>query len=67
MACRRPDDDPNGFGHFDNEFLKFVLYLVREARFAFEAAVASKWLTWWTCSMVLGVPASWLIKTHWLH
>lgn len=64
MASHRPDDDPNGFGHFNNEFLKFLLYLVREIRLAFEAAAASKWVTLWVCSMVLGVPASWLIKTY---
>jgi hypothetical protein len=63
---KKPDDDNDGFGHFDSEILKFLLYLVREVRFAFEAAAASKWLTWWTVSAVVG-GSSWMIKTHWLH
>lgn len=55
MVRRRPDDDPTGVGHFENESLKFLLCLAREIRLAFEAAVASKWVTWWLiCSVALG-------------
>lgn len=67
MARRKPDDDDDGFGHFDNEILKFLLYLVREVRRFFEAAVANKWVAWWMCSTALGGSTSWLIKTHWFH
>lgn len=51
---RRSDDDPTGFGHFDNELLKFVLCLVREARLAFEAAAASRWVAWGSVLWLLG-------------
>ena len=54
------------FGHFKSEPMKFVLYLVRELRFAFEAAAASKWVTWWTCSAVVVGSASWVTKSLFL-
>lgn len=63
---RKPrKDNDDEFGHFKSETLKFVLYLVRELRFAFEAAAASKWVTWWTCSAVLVGSAPWV--THLFH
>jgi hypothetical protein len=64
----RKDDDDN-FGKFKNENLKFLLCLVRELRFAFEAAAASRWLTWWICVVLLG-SVSWATKSlpsSWLH
>lgn len=65
MARRRREDEDMGcFAEVKSDRLKFVLYLVREARLAFEAAAASRWVTWWTCSVVVGGSASWLIKTH---
>jgi hypothetical protein len=36
---------PDDFGHFRGEPLKFLLYLVRELRFAFGAAAASRRVT----------------------
>ena len=61
---RKPrKDDHDDFGHFKNETLKFVLCLVRELRFAFEAAAASKWVTWRTRSAVLVGSASWATKS----
>jgi hypothetical protein len=59
-------DGHDDFGHFKSEPMKFVLYLVRELRFAFEAAAASKWVTWWTCSAVLVGSASWVTKSLFL-
>ena len=56
-------DGHDDFGQFKSEPLKFVLYLVRELRFAFEAAAASKWVTWWTCSAVAVGSASWVTKS----
>jgi hypothetical protein len=45
----------------------FLLGLATEARRAFEAAAASKWVTWWVCTTVLVSPATtWFVKTHWL-
>ena len=63
----RPADSTNDFGHFKNEYLRFLLCLLREVRFAFEAAACSKWLTYWTFFLVLGGSASWVIKTRWFH
>lgn len=62
--AKRLSDLPNDFGHFKNERLRFCLCLIREVRLAFEAAAASKWITYWTCSMVLGGSALWAIKTY---
>lgn len=64
MDNRLIDEDRNEFADVQSDRLKFVLYLVREMRRAFEAAAASRWVTWWTCSVVAGGSASWLIKTH---
>lgn len=62
MARRqREDEDLGCFAELKSDRLKFVLYLVREARLAFEAAAASRWVTW---CVVVGGSASWLIKTH---
>lgn len=61
----RPPNPSNDFGHFKNERLRFLLCVIREIRFAFEAAVASKWLTYLICFPALGGSASWLIKTYW--
>lgn len=61
MANRQPDL-PNDFGHFKNERLRFWLCVIREVRLAFEAAAASKWITYWICSTVLG--GLWAIKTY---
>ena len=66
MDRKPPKDDHDAFGHFKSEPMKFVLYLVRELRFAFEAAAASKWVTWWTCSAVVVGSASWVTKSLFL-
>lgn len=50
---------------FTDERLRFWLCVIREGRLAFEAAAASKWITYWTCSTVLGGSALWAIKTYW--
>ena len=62
MKRKNRKDDHDDFGHFKNEILKFLLFLVRELRLAFEAAAASKWVTWWTCSAVLVGSTSWVAK-----
>ena len=64
MANRQPDL-PHEFAHFKNERMRFWLCVIREGRLAFEAVVASKWITYWICSTVLGGPALWAIKTYW--
>lgn len=63
----RPPAPLNDFGHFKNEYLRFLLCLLRELRFAFEAAASSKWITYWTFFLVLGGSASWVIKTNLFH
>lgn len=63
----RQPDLPNDFRHFKNEYLLFFLYAIREIRRMFEAAASSRWITYWTVSMVLGGSAPWLLKTYWPH
>lgn len=55
-------DEDDDFGRLKSESLKFVLYLVRELRIAFQAAAASRWITWWICSTALVGSASWATK-----
>lgn len=59
MANRQPD-----LPHFKSERLRFLLCVIREVRLAFEAAAESKWITYWSCSTVLGGSALWVIKTY---
>ena len=59
-----PPRPANDFDHFKNEYLRFFLCLLREVRFAFEATASSKWITYWTFSLVLGGSVSWVMKTY---
>jgi|GEM_PF-4457473 hypothetical protein len=61
---KRPPDNDDDFVHIKNERLRFWLCVIHEGRLAFEAAAASKWITYWTCSTVLGRSALWAIKTY---
>ena len=62
----RPPDPLNDFGSIKNENLLYKLYVLRELRLAFQAAVASKWV-WLTFSLALGGSAPWLIRTYLSH
>ena len=62
-----PPKPPNDFGPIKNENLLYRLYVIREVRFAFQAAATSKWMTWWIYKLILGGTASWWIATHWLY
>lgn len=57
---------PDPYDGFADERLRFWLCVIREIRHVFEAA-ASKWMTYWTCSTVLGGSAIWVLKAYWLH
>lgn len=46
-----PRDTYDGF---KSEYLRFWLCVIREIRYAFEAAAASKWIIWSITLMVLG-------------
>ena len=49
---------------FKSERLRFCFFVIREIRFAFEAAAKSKSIAWQTISLVLGGYAPWLINTY---
>jgi hypothetical protein len=66
-VANRPPDLPSDFRHFKNEYLLFFLYAIREIRRMFEAAASSRWITYWTVSLVLGGSSPWILKTFWTH
>lgn len=56
---------PDPYDGFTDERLRFWLLVIREGRLIFEAAAASRWITYWTFSAALGGPATWwVIKTY---
>ena len=58
---------PDPYDGFTDERLRFWLCVIREIRHVFEAAAASKWITYLIFSTALGGSSSWLLKTYWLH